>query len=161
MPSDPPSGETLLDVAQITKPHGLLGEVVVHLWSDRTERLAPGTTLQGPSGPLQIRSARPHSGHYLVVFEGVVDREGADRLRGAVLQAPATDDPDTLWVHQLVGARVVGADGSELGTVSAVEANPASDLLVLESGGLIPVRFVTAHVPGEQVTVDIPEGLLD
>ena len=34
--------------------------------------------------------------------------------------------------------------------------------MVLESGGLIPVRFVTAHdTTGATVDVDIPEGLLD
>ncbi len=46
--------------------------------------------------------------------------------------------------------------------MAAVEANPASDLMVLESGGLIPVRFVTAHdAAAGTVDVDIPEGLLD
>ena len=54
------------------------------------------------------------------------------------------------------------AGGTELGRVTAVEANPASDLMVLESGGLIPVRFVIAHDAATQtVDVDIPEGLLD
>jgi len=34
--------------------------------------------------------------------------------------------------------------------------------MVLESGGLIPVRFVTAHdAVARTVDVDIPEGLLD
>jgi len=46
--------------------------------------------------------------------------------------------------------------------VEAVEANPASDLLVLDSGALIPVRFVTSHdAAAGVVEVDIPEGLLD
>ena len=46
--------------------------------------------------------------------------------------------------------------------VAAVESNPASDLLVLDSGGLIPVRFVTGHDPsGHTVDVDIPDGLLE
>jgi hypothetical protein len=46
--------------------------------------------------------------------------------------------------------------------VASVEANPASDLMVLESGALIPVRFVTAHdAAARTVDVDIPDGLLD
>jgi 16S rRNA processing protein RimM len=56
---------------------------------------------------------------------------------------------------------VVDVDGVELGTVSGVEANPASDLLVLSGGGLIPLTFVTGSEPGVRVTVDIPDGLLD
>ena len=65
-------------------------------------------------------------------------------------------------MHELVGATVRDAAGTALGAVASVEANPASDLMVLESGGLIPVRFVTAHDAAAQtVDVDIPEGLLD
>jgi hypothetical protein len=45
--------------------------------------------------------------------------------------------------------------------VEAVEPNPASDLLVLAGGGLVPLRFVVAHEPGVSVTVDVPEGLLE
>jgi hypothetical protein len=44
--------------------------------------------------------------------------------------------------------------------VTAVEVNPASDLLVLDDGHLVPLRFVTATEPG-RVTVDVPEGLFD
>ena len=48
-----------------------------------------------------------------------------------------------------------------LGTVVSVEANPASDLLVLDGGALIPLRFVVGNEPGVRVTVDVPDGLLD
>ncbi len=143
------------------KPHGLGGEVVVDLTTDRAERLGQGTTLQSDAGPLLVESARPFQGRFLVRFAGVADRSAADRLRNVALRAPALAEPGTLWVHELVGARVVTADGATLGTVAAVEANPASDLLVLEGGGLVPLRFVTALEPGDQVTVDIPAGLLD
>jgi len=93
---------------------------------------------------------------------GVADRAAAERLHGVDLEAESLEVPGALWVHELVGATVRDAAGAELGTVGSVEANPASDLLVLESGGLIPMHFVVqfdqaAHV----VEVDIPEGLLD
>jgi len=39
--------------------------------------------------------------------------------------------------------------------------NPASDLLELESGALVPVRFVTEVLPGERVLVEVPAGLFD
>ena len=44
------------------------------------------------------------------------------------------------------------------GTVTAVEANPASDLLVVDGSHLVPVRFVVSHSPG-RVVVDVPEGI--
>jgi len=43
--------------------------------------------------------------------------------------------------------------------VESVQANPASDLLVLDSGALIQVVFMLSHDAGA-VLVDLPEGLL-
>jgi 16S rRNA processing protein RimM len=151
----------LLDVGRVAKPHGLMGEVVVELWSDRADRLDTGSVLATEAGELRVAASRPHQGRYLVFFEGVVDRAGAESLRGLVLRAPPVEVPGTLWVHELVGAEVVSTDGRVLGTVEGVEANPASDLLVLEGGGLVPLRFVTDHQAGVRVTVDVPDGLLD
>ncbi len=94
-------------------------------------------------------------------FEGVNDRNAAEALRGTVLRAAPADRPGVLWVHELVGAEVVDQGGRLLGSVEAVEPNPASDLLVLAGGGLVPLRFVVGHTPGERVVVDIPDGLLD
>ncbi len=148
-------------MGQVVKPHGLGGEVVVERWSDLEDRFAPGSVLCTDLGPLVVRASRPHQGRNLVHFEGVVDRDGAEALRGVVLRAHAVEVPGALWVHELVGAEVVTSDGRELGRVEAVEANPASDLLVLDSGQLVPLRFVTSHTPGVRVTVDVPDGLIE
>jgi len=148
-------------VGRITKPHGIRGEVVVVLTTDRTERVAPGAVLQTKRrGPLSVESSRPHQGHWLVAFAGVLTRNDAEDLRDTVLLAERMDDPDELWVHELIGATVVDQHGNDLGAVASVEDNPAADLLVLESGALIPMTFVGAFTAGV-VTVDIPDGLLD
>jgi 16S rRNA processing protein RimM len=147
-------------VGRIGKPHGLSGELYVDLWSDES-RLAPGSVLATERGPLTVARSRPHQDRHLVTFEGVADRSGAEGLRGLVLRAAPLERSDALWVHELVGATVVSTDGEELGVVRALEANPASDLLVLEDGGLVPLRFVVSHEPGTRVVVDVPEGLLD
>ncbi len=163
MESPPDPSADLLKIGRITKAHGLRGEVIVQLWTDHTQRLDPGNVLSSPSGPLRVEDARPSSGdRWIVAFEGLFDRNDAERLRGVELSAEPLDEPGTLWVHDLVGALVRDAAGASLGRVAAVEANPASDLMVLESGGLIPVHFVTAHdAAAGTVDVDIPEGLLD
>ncbi len=109
---------------------------------------------------MEVLAARPHQSGHLVRFAGVDDREAAERMRGTVLFAPALEDPDALWVHELIGADVVDLDGNGHGRVVAVEANPASDLLVLEGGGLVPLHFLVETSPGRLV-VDPPAGLLD
>ena len=149
----------LLEVGRVVKAHGLRGEVIVDLVTNRTERLHPGSALFTAAGTLEVVRSSPHQGRWIVAFAGVGDRSAAESLRGTVLSAPPLDEPGALWVHELVGAQVVGTDGGEYGTVQAVEANPASDLLVIEGGGLVPLRFVVSHEPG-RVVVDPPPGLL-
>ena len=92
---------------------------------------------------------------------GDLRRDAAEALHGATLRAPAIDDPDELWVHRLIGARVVTVDGTDVGVVDAVEANPASDMLVLDSGALIPAVFVVEQRDDATVVVDPPDGLFD
>jgi 16S rRNA processing protein RimM len=158
------SGPDLLEVGRVVKAHGLRGEVVVAFVTNRPERAAAGSVLSGPSGTLVVQTSRPFEatgdGRWIVLFEGVSDRAGAEALRGVLLRAAPLEDPSALWTHELIGASVVDLAGAALGVVEAIESNPASDLLVLDGGGLIPLRFVTAHSPG-RVTVDIPDGLLD
>ncbi len=152
---------TLLEVGRVAKAHGLRGEVVVALSTDRTERLDPGTVLHSDRGDLVVVSARPHQHRWIVQFEGVHSREAADALHGELLRAEPLDDPDALFVHELIGAPVVDTEGTAIGMVESVEQNPASNLLVLDGGALIPVRFVTERRDDGTLVVDLPDGLLD
>lgn len=151
----------MLDVGRIVKPHGLAGEVVVELWTNVVDRLAPGATFVTDARALVVEAARPHQGRYLVRFEGLVDRAGAESVRGTVLRARPVAVEGALWVHELVGARAVATGGRPLGRVVGVEANPASDLLVLDSGALVPLRFVKELDPGHEVILEVPDGLLE
>jgi len=149
------------EVGRIGRAHGLRGELSVALTSDRAERLAPGSVLGTDDRELVVQSARPHQQRWLVCFEGVNDRTTAEQLRGATLYADALPSAtDELWVHELIGATVQDGDGTVLGVVEAIEANPASDLLVLDGERLVPLTFVVAHGPGT-VTVDLPAGMWD
>jgi 16S rRNA processing protein RimM len=169
-----PSGGTaeppkLVEVGRVLKPHGLRGQVLVDLITDRDERVGPGARLRSDAGPLVVATARrrpkraghtPHN-QWVVAFEGYDGLDAVEGLRGLVLRAEPIDDPDELWVDDLVGAEVVlGATGAPVGTCVAVVANPASDLLELDGGALVPVVFVTEHGPG-RVVIDPPDGLFD
>lgn len=145
-------------MGRVTRPHGLHGEVVVALVSNRAERSQSGARYRTDHGELVVEDMRPLGQRWLVRFAGVRTREAADALRGTVLQATALPDADALWVHEMVGSVVERGDGTVLGRVVSVVANPASDLLELDTGGLVPTRFVVDHHPG-RVVVEGPEGL--
>jgi 16S rRNA processing protein RimM len=150
----------MLEVGRITRPHGLKGEVVVDLTTDRDERLDPGSVLATDRSDLVVRAARRHHDRWIVAFEGSTSRDDAEGLRGLTLRAEPVDDPAELWLHQVVGARVVTVDGTAVGTCVGVVANPAADLLELDGGALVPVSFVVGHTAGE-ITIDPPDGLLE
>ena len=180
-----------LEIGRVQRAHGLRGEVVVRLTSDREGRLAPGATVWAGEDARTVAASRRHQDRWIVHFEGVRDRTAAEALRGAVLTADTADDTDavtpagvdgsdgagrvpvegeaagdaadeTLWVHELIGAEVVLADGTVVGRVEAVQDNPAHDLLVLDSGALVPVVFLTdASGRPERLVIDPPDGLLE
>lgn len=150
----------LLEIGAVAKAHGLGGDVVVSLVSDRPERLAPGTVLTAGARELTVTRAQRHQRRWIVHFDGVESREAADALHGAVLRAPAADEPG-LWVHQLVGVEVVTTEGARCGTVASVQENPAHDLLVLDTGALVPVVFVVGEPSDGRLVIDPPEGLFD
>ncbi|MEA2974254.1 MAG: rRNA processing protein RimM [Actinomycetota bacterium] len=155
----------MLEVGQIVKPHGLKGEVIVRMITNRPEeRVTAGFVFTTDRGDLTLLAATPHQGRWIVAFDGVGDRDGAEALRGTVLMAEPLaggGDDDTLWIHELIGAEVVGVDGTAYGSVEAVEANPASDLLVLPGGKLVPLVFVVSGPTAGRLVIDPPTGLFD
>jgi 16S rRNA processing protein RimM len=161
----PEPGERLV-VGRIGRAHGLRGEVAVTFTTNREERSAPGAVLYADDRELVITSSRPHQGRMLVQFAGVDTRTAAEALLGVVLAAaPLGAEAGELtdgefWVHELVGSRVVDRAGVGRGSVIAVEANPAHDLLVLDGGALVPMVFVVEQRDGE-VVIDPPDGLFD
>lgn len=111
------------------------------------------------SRTLVIETCRPHGDRHLVRFAGIDDRSAAEPLVNATLwAAPVPVDDETLWVHRLIGSRVVDVAGREWGECTSVIVNPAHDILELASGVLVPVTFVVSHEAGTTV-IDPPEGL--
>jgi 16S rRNA processing protein RimM len=152
-----------LEVGRVHKAHGLKGDVNISLTTDRHERVAPGARLFVDGVEHQVaRSTTQPPDRFIVGFVGVTDRTAAEALRGAVLTAAPLDaEEDELWVHELVGATVTLTDGTAVGVVESVQDNPAHDLLVLDTGDLVPVVFVVdgSALP-DRVVIDPPEGLL-
>ena len=157
------STDALREVGRIGRAHGVTGELYVSLITDRVERLAPGARVLSGSQWLTVVESRQQQQRWLVRFEGVVDRTSAEKLTNSVLLAEPLsedDDDDALWVHELIGSRVVDKQGVERGTCIAVIDNPAHDIVELDTGALIPVIFVVSCRDGVAL-VDPPEGLFD
>ncbi|RAO42260.1 Ribosome maturation factor RimM [Micromonospora saelicesensis] len=132
----------------------------------------PGVPFRVPA-ELTIEESRFHQGRVLIAFEGILDRNTAEALRGTLLVVDSADvtppdDPEEFHDHQLVGLAVVTPAGERLGEVARIDHAPSSDLLVLRrpEGRTALIPFVRAIVPevdlaGGRVIVDPPAGLLD
>ncbi len=165
-------------VARIGKPHALRGEVTVQLHTDDPEaRLVPGAVFETVAEPgsgvpreLTLATVRVHRGIWLLGFEGIPDRTGAESLRGTrlVLANDAEDDEEGWYEQDLAGLQAVAPDGSVVGEVVGLDLGAAQDRLrVLRPDGkeaLVPlVEQIVPNIDLEAgvVVVDAPPGLLD
>ena len=187
----------LLIIGHIARAHGVRGEVAVHVRTDEPEaRFVPGAVLTteisskvrtapadaaAPAGSvpfeipqqLVIETVRQHQDKLLVTFEGILDRDEAEAMKGVLLcvdsaEVAPLDDPDEFRDHELVGLAVVDTAGEKLGEVLRIDHASASDLIVMKraQGGTALIPFVrqivpTVDVAGGRIVVDPPEGLLD
>ena len=156
--TDPGNPFGLLEIATVGRAHGVRGEVALYPVTNRLERFDVGSELVTAAGRRAVARARTDGNRWLVRFEGIDDRDSASALTGTTVFAEPLEDPDELWVHELCGATVVDQRGDRAGVVTAVVANPAADLLELDTGGLVPLTFVTRCEPGV-VHVEVPDGL--
>jgi 16S rRNA processing protein RimM len=151
---------SLLEVGRLGRAHGIRGEMFVSLTSDRVERVSEGSSLEAEGKWLTVVSSRPSAGRFIVSFAEIESRNDAEQMTGKVLRAHPLDDPEALWVHEMIGAMVVDVEGTEWGRCVAVVANPASDLIELDSGALVPSVFVVES-SAENIVINPPEGLFE
>jgi 16S rRNA processing protein RimM len=165
-----------LVIGSIVRAHGVRGEVVVAVTTDEPQdRYVAGSVLEtdpATSGPLTIEGLRVHTSsgvdRLLITFDGVDDRDAAERLRGVKLLVDAddiepSDDPDEFHDFQLIGLAVhVGsanaANSGEVGTASAASAGDnrgTADLAGERIGEIVRVD----HGPGaDMLIVARPDG---
>ena len=150
----------MLEVGSIGRAHGLKGDVVVHLVTNRLERVEPGAVLETAKGSLRIETSRPQQGFSSCTSRASTPARRPRRSTASSSPREPLDDPDALWAHELVGSFVFDVAGNPLGLVTALVANPASDLLEIDRGVLIPATFVVSFEDG-RVVVDPPVGLFE
>jgi 16S rRNA processing protein RimM len=151
-----------LRAVYVRRPHGVRGELRVEPLGGDASRFAPGMHLytEGESpATYTVVAARPAAeGDLLLTLSEVATRDGADRLRGTYLcvdrDAVRRLGDDEWFVFELVGLRVVSADGAGVGTVSDVEEYPEQSVLVVRTlaGAEVRIPLVRAHV--ERVDVE-------
>ena len=146
------SRSTDIVVGVVRAPHGVKGEVKVEPLTDRPEeRFRVGSTLLSAIGPVTVSGVR---GSLIVAFEGITDRDAAERLRGElkVTREEARKGEGYLWAD-LIGKRVVTPEGKELGHVTDVLRAGGADVLVVGDLMLPMLESVVREIGDDIVAV--------
>jgi len=150
----------LLHVGRIGRAHGVKGELYVTLFSDHPKRVAEGAKWMVRNEWLDVERCKPQGDRWLVTFRQVVDRDAAEKLVNCEVYGEPIDDPNVVWVHEIIGAEVFDKIGASLGRCVAVIDNPAHPIMELDDGSLVPSVFIVSREAGK-VVIDAPEGLFD
>jgi 16S rRNA processing protein RimM len=167
----------LVVVGEVTRPHGLRGEVRVTPHTDRPERFESldECVLWDPVSDARavrrLTGSRRQGEAVLISLAGCESVEAARALVGHLVALPRAQalppPPGHVYPWQLVGCRVVDDEGRPLGELSGIESSPAHDLWIVRAAGrehLIPAVagiVVDVDVAARRVVIRPPEGLLE
>jgi 16S rRNA processing protein RimM len=174
--SGAPPARRFVPVAEVARPHGIQGELRLKLYNEGSElltELARGSRARSPAVPLKLRlpsgeeqplvltSARNANKALLVKFDGVVDCNGAELLRGAVILVPRDAFPPLeegeFYACDIEGARAM-VGGEQVGIVTELHSYPTCDVLVVNRDGTsIEVPLVDTYV----ASVDVAGGVIE
>ena len=160
--------EGYLAVGRVLGAHGLRGEVKVESHTDFDSRFSPGKQflVGNELAPVEIDSARPHKGIFLIYFREVTDRESAEELYDEWLYIPEESamelDDGSYWVHDIVGLKAQTELGSQLGEVVDVLFTGANEVYIIRpEEGVNRNRDILIPALAEVIRgVDLEAGIL-
>lgn len=173
----------LIIVGRVRRAHGIHGELVIEPLTDVPDAVfAPGRrvfagTVDGDPSPdgrtLVVEESRPFKGGgWIVAFNGIADRNEAERWRERYVLAPKNEltpaAEHEVYLHDLFGLSVVRVGSLEpLGDVTDVYQLPQGVMLDVRrptGSVLIPFRpevVTKVDLAGRRLIVDPPEGLIE
>lgn len=160
--------KALIEAGRIVNTHGVQGEVKIEIWLDSPQFFKSFKRLVLDNGEeLKVLGARTHKGFVIARLEGVEDVNAAMRLKGknvSVRREDAALPKGAYFLQDIIGAKVVDEQGSEIGTLQDVMETPASNIYVVkgESEHLIPAvpEFILkTDAENGVITVHLIEGM--
>lgn len=146
-----PADEGIL-IGRIGGPYGIKGWVRLISYADPQETIFDYGTFTSPWGQMLLEKGRPHGKGLVAKFEGVEDRNTAETIRNVDLfvssSAFAELEPGEYYWHELVGLRVIDAEGMVLGRVDHLLETGAHDVIVVrrEGGGQQLIPYVAGEI---------------
>ena len=156
-----------IEAGRIVNTHGVAGEVKIEVWLDSPAFLRRFPRIFVGSVEKKILSGRVHKGFLIAKLEGVDDVNAAMALKGRTVSVAREDaklPQGTFFLADILGAKVVDEQGTEIGTLVEILERPASNIYVVhgKEEHLIPAvpAFIKRTDPEAGiVTVHLIEGM--
>ena len=156
-----------LEAGRIVNTHGVRGEVKIEPWADEAAFLTRFRRFYLDGAPVKVLSCRVHKTMCIAALEGVDDVNAAQALKGKVLFIDRDDaqlPKGTVFLQDILGARVVDEAGTELGTLAEVLPEPSASVYVIRGERELLIPDVPAFILDKDadrgvVTVRLIEGM--
>jgi 16S rRNA processing protein RimM len=164
----------LIEIGRIVRSHGLNGQVKVLSYLETPEVLRGVSELlvgrtEAEALRLPLTALQTGKDSLVLRFEGIADRDAAERLRGQSLWMPAElrhalPEGEYYW-SEIIGLQVLTEEGRELGRIESVFPTGSNDVYVCRKGGreiLLPaIDDVVRRIDQDQgvMVVRLLEGL--
>jgi 16S rRNA processing protein RimM len=136
--------DTLIPVGRLGKPHGLRGQLTLHLHHPDSDRIwkAKELVLRDGAGDRTVRVERLErvTKGGIVLLAGCTSREAADTLVHAEVLVPSSFFPplaegEGFYAFQLEGLTALSETGEKVGVVATLTSFGAGDILVVDVPG--------------------------
>lgn len=167
-----------ITIGKIGSAHGVRGELKIVPLTDDVRRFSKlkncfltkedGTVVN----ELAVKTARIDRGNVLVTFEGVLDRDAAEKLRGffiAVSRENAVKLPkDEFFIVDLLGLKVIDDERGELGTINDVYETGSNFVISCKRKGKMDLQIPFLKVVCYETSIEegymkvrLPDGLYE
>lgn len=136
--------DSLIPVGRLGKPHGLRGQLTLHLHHPDSERIWKAKSLvigdRNGQRTVAVERLEKVSKGAIVSLAGCTSREAADLLVHAEVFVPSSFFPplaegEGYYAFQLEGLTAISETGEKVGVVKTLTSFGAGDILVVEVPG--------------------------
>ncbi len=161
--------QPFIEAGRITNTHGVRGEVKIEVWLDTPEDLRRYRRVFIDGRETKLLSARAQNRFVIAALEGIGDVNAAMPLKGKTVWIAREDaklPPGAYFLQDLIGARVLREDGSEVGNLTEILERPANNVYVVTGSDgkeilipAVPAFVLRTDADAGYVTVRLLEGM--
>ena len=151
-----------LEILEITKPHGIKGEMRARFYCDDPDEIEQFDTfyLGAEKKPVKLASCRLIKNMVIIKIEGTDTVEAAGKLSGTLIYIDREDvalDENVWFIQDLIGLEVTDADsGVKYGIVEEILQNAPTDVYCIRTEDGRQLLFPS--VPEVLINVDLNNG---